>query len=814
MPFILRYTGNDTGAITFTGNTLGLSRDDQVGIPGTRDIIGAFVTTDTSMQFGSYPPGTTSDFQMDSAAAILRLPARSKVLYAELVWAGTYRVSNGTNNYFAFINKPVTMQTPRGDVVTIEPDPATAQESYRNATYNYFRSANVTSQVQAAGAGEYIVGGVVGNIDFGNSTANNCGWTLCVVYEDTKMAFRNLSLRIGIVEIAFGSDPSVSTELTGFATPVSGPLHGRMAICAQDGDANKTGDQVAFGPDEANLSVLSGPNNFVDNFFASQINGDNGELDTSGTFGDRNQINGSPGSNIVGGRQSWDITNVDISPTLANNQTSAVLQLRTVNDGYSVIAVGIYIDINSPRITVLKSVNAEAGAVGQVLTYTVVISNSGTVPANTTLLLDSLPNDTEFVQDSVLINGVPSPGSNPTTGIALGSIDPGESIVISYGARVVNAPADGVIVNNALVEFEYESVPGGPILTGDIPSNDVVTPVPQPLYQLAISKTADRTTASPGETIFYTITVVNLSEAVLTQVQVIDEQLSLFETISELAPGESATFRVAFVVPSGTFAGTELTNIASASATETERVSDTAVVVVAAIPRLAVRKTVDRTTAAPGDTVQFQITVANTGNTTLTDIQVTDPFFGFVRLIDRLQPSEFQTIPLPYLIPFDTLNGTVIGNVATAVSVETPPQQAETVVTIIGNPILSLVKSAPGQVAVDSFLTYTLLVHNRGTIPVFDVLLSDILPAGTRFEPNSVRIRQTNVPGADARLIVIGTIQPGENVRVSFAAKQLNMPVNERVANQATAQFRTVPGGPVYTVKSNVNTVEVTEEEE
>lgn len=35
VPFVLRYSNNDTGAITFTGNTLGLSRSNQTGVPGT-----------------------------------------------------------------------------------------------------------------------------------------------------------------------------------------------------------------------------------------------------------------------------------------------------------------------------------------------------------------------------------------------------------------------------------------------------------------------------------------------------------------------------------------------------------------------------------------------------------------------------------------------------------------------------------------------------------------------------------------------------------------------------------------------------------
>ncbi|OMF59919.1 hypothetical protein BK141_23945 [Paenibacillus sp. FSL R5-0765] len=90
MTFIERYVINDTGAITFTGNTLGLSRSNTVGVPGTVDSIRGYIIKRTSVQFGSYPPGTTNVFKNNSSATVLNLPAGCTVLYAELIWGGTY----------------------------------------------------------------------------------------------------------------------------------------------------------------------------------------------------------------------------------------------------------------------------------------------------------------------------------------------------------------------------------------------------------------------------------------------------------------------------------------------------------------------------------------------------------------------------------------------------------------------------------------------------------------------------------------------------------------------------------------------------
>lgn len=813
MPFVLRFTGNDTGAITFTGNTLGLSRSSQEGVPGTRDFIGAFTSIDTNLQFGSYPAGTVSDFNTNSASAVLRLPVESEVLYAELVWAGTYNVTGGTNNYFAFIDKSVSLTTPQGMTFAVAPDPATAQISHRNATDNYLRSSNVTSIIQSGGAGTYTVAGVVGNIDLGNSTANSCGWALCVVYSDPEMPFRNLSLDVGIVEIAFGSDPSVTTSLSGFATPVSGPVSGRMALVAQDGDANKVGDQVAFGPNEADLTALSGPNNFLNNFFASQINDDSGNLDTSGTFGNRNQINGQPGTQIVGGRQSWDITNVDISETLTNNQTSAVFQLRTTNDGYSVIAVGIYIDINSPRITVEKAVDASAAELGQTLTYTVVIENSGTVSADAVFLLDSLPNDTTFVPGSLTVNGVPNAG-DPLTGVNLGSIAPGSSITVTYQAVVASFPEDGLIRNEALVQFEYQSVAGGEINTGDIPSNEVITTVIPPIYELGITKTVDRATASAGETVFYTITVTNLSNAPLTNVHVTDPTLKFEQTILHLPSDESVTFRVPFTVPLGTLGNTQLLNTAVASSDETGQVTASATIIVPPVPKLEATKTADRTTAAPGDTITYTIKATNTGNIPVTGIVLTDPLLGVVETFNTLAPGQTVTIQRTFVVPTDAANGTVIGNIATIVSVDAPPTSDSNQITVVPPPLMVTKSASPQEVAVGDPITYRIVIANPGPTELVDLRLVDVLPKPLQFVEDSTRVNGHRRPGANPEEIRLGSIASGAEIVVTFLTVPERINETEKVANQAEVTFRVVASGPVFREESNQVVVEVKEEEE
>ncbi|MDF9841808.1 hypothetical protein [Paenibacillus sp. PastF-1] len=99
----------------------------------------------------------------------------------------------------------------------------------------------------------------------GDSAANHAGWTLGVIYQNPSLPFRNMSLRAGAVLVQSTSAPVVTT-ITGFATPVTGALGGRILFSAQEGDANRSGDQALFGPTSANQAALSGPNNFANNF--------------------------------------------------------------------------------------------------------------------------------------------------------------------------------------------------------------------------------------------------------------------------------------------------------------------------------------------------------------------------------------------------------------------------------------------------------------------------------------------------------------------------------------------------------------------
>lgn len=450
MALIRRYAATINGAITFTGNTLGLA-DLSTGTY----YIGAFLTTDTTKQVSGFPPGTTTNWTENKSAAILRFTSSAEVQYAELIWGGTTDASvNGS------LNNPIDFITPNG-TVSLAPDPATAQQ---NGNF-YVRSADVTNLVKAAEDGMYAVGKVP-------ATLGAVGWTLAVAYKDATMTSRNITFFVNDTLIYNGSPQSV--EITDFGTPTTGPVNARLLVTAMQGDTTLVGDQFLFGPTDSTLQAMSGPNNPASNFFATQINDDNGNLDTSGTAGNLNPA--MSGSNGVV-RYGWDITNVDASSVMIHSQNRAVARFTSNSDAYLISGLAIQIDVDSPKIEMEKAVDLSEAKVRDVVTYTVLLVNTKEIEARNAVWTDMLPAELQFVPGSIRVDGVPQPSSDPTTGVLLGTLGLDEPVEITFQAKVVNIPSDEIIENVASLVYEFESAPGLPIATGEAASTTAATKV-------------------------------------------------------------------------------------------------------------------------------------------------------------------------------------------------------------------------------------------------------------------------------------------------------------------------------------------------
>ncbi|MDO7906070.1 hypothetical protein Q5741_06510 [Paenibacillus sp. JX-17] len=865
MTFVNRFFLNVNGALTFTGNTLGLSRSERVGVPGTVDSIGAFITTSTSSQFGTYPPGTTSLFQSNSAAAVLSLPAGSSVLYAELIWGGMY-INNGVD-LSGFIDQPVTFTTPAG-TYRVAPTPATSfnvllavSSGFPNG-FAYTRSADVTDLVVLGGAGNYTTGNVVGTLVIPDPTSNHAGWTLAVAYQNPALPLRNLSLRVGATVIQAASGP-VDTVITGFATPVSGSIKGRILLSAQEGDANKTGDQALFGRTLNSLQVLSGPNNFANNFFASQINKDDGSLDTSGTFGNRNQVNGAPGSNIVGGRQGYDITNVDGSAALERNQTSAYLRLTTSGDGYLVNANGIQIDIDQPLVQVSKTASQNDAVVGDIITYTIRVVNTGKVPAQNAVLFDNQTSSgTTFEANSVIINGTAQPGENPFLGISVGDIPPGGSVTLIYRLKVTSIPEPAVLVDQGRVSYSFQPNPSSPVLDVWVPSNIVKIPVYEPI--VVAEKSADQSQVNVGDTITYTIKVqdtgnipVNVivediiplgTSFVPDSVSVNGSNVPFANPVSGIAagiiqPGQLSTVTFQVLVTSSPPDGI-LRNTADISfiykLPDGRELTGTAVsnelTIPVSSPLVNVVKSVTPAAVIVGETLTYSVFIENQSTGTVTNVVVNDPLPQGSTFVSG--SVTVNGTPTPGVNPANGINvGTISGSGSALVtfqviadSLPSPPElinqatatftfgtttgssTSDEVTVPVFEALLVIGKSAdPQSVTLGETINYNVFLRNIGNIAVSPVVLDPLSPFVT-FIPGTAAVDAVSDPTESPLTgITVPLLQPGESAVVSFQVSFTSAPPDQLILNTSTANFSyELPDGRTLTnsVVSNTNIVQ------
>ena len=145
--------------------------------------------------------------------------------------------------------------------------------------------------------------------------------------------------------------------------------------------------------------------------------------------------------------------------------------------------------------------------------------------------------------------------------------------------------------------------------------------------------------------------------------------------------------------------------------------------IVAAAPALNVTKTESSTGPyGVGDTITYNILVANTGNVTLTNVTVSDPVATVGTCTPAqpgsLAPSASMTCPATYVVTQADVDNGSFTNTATADSAEIGPDTDGETVTFTQTPALSIVKTAlPATFdSVGDVISYSFLVTNSGNV--------------------------------------------------------------------------------------------------
>ena len=341
--------------------------------------------------------------------------------------------------------------------------------------------ADVTDMVRAAGDGEYSVA----DVQAGTGEDRYGGWSLVVAFLDAGEPVRNLTIFDGyaVVRRSPSSDQRVSLDVSGFLTPLTGPVRTDVSVVTYEGDRGLLGDDLRLGG-----SVLADELGEDHNFF----NGTRSGVRTAG-------------ADTIPNAMSFDIDHVAIDGLLANGASSTAIEFTTDNDTYFPGVVAFQTELYAPRLDLALDVDDVNGGdveIGDRLDYRLAMSNNGRDAATAVELGDLVPVGTELVPGSVTVSAS-EPFEMRVAGDVGSEMGPVVDRAMSVGAaatvgyRVVVRDDAGTSVD-AVAGADYVAATSQ--LDMEATSNEVTLPVVRPITVVDPPPTTVPPTTEPPTT--------------------------------------------------------------------------------------------------------------------------------------------------------------------------------------------------------------------------------------------------------------------------------------------------------------------------
>ncbi|WP_136443917.1 DUF7507 domain-containing protein [Pacificoceanicola onchidii] len=452
--------------------------------------------------------------------------------------------------------------------------------------------------------------------------------------------------------------------------------------------------------------------------------------------------------------------------------------------------------VPSLDLTLVKtSITANYDAVGDVLQYEFVVSNTGDV---------TLP---EPVISDTLTGGASCPA---------GGVAPGASVTCTATYTVDQDDIDaGEVPNTASVTATV-----GALSASD--SDDATVPALRSTgltLDKRLNAGSETTFDAVGDILIYDYILTNTGNVTLNGPSVTDDKVTVTCAATEIAPGASVTCTsVNYVVDQPDLDAGSVTNIASAAATgdgpAAEAVSsnsDTVTVEADQNPALDLEKTAPVVAAEDftvGETVTYTFDVTNTGNVTLTQaltgvtqISITDDKIGTFACaaLPLAVGGSVQCTANYVLTSDDVLAGRVVNTAEASAGATVSPEDSAQIAPVF-TPEITLSKTADtaSVAATSDSITYRFTVENTGDTQI-------LLPA------QPITINDPALTGPADCSAQPATLNPGDSfdctgTRVGVTQGEIDA---GQVDNTATASFPFSGGGPTVTIQSNSSSASV-----
>jgi uncharacterized repeat protein (TIGR01451 family) len=390
------------------------------------------------------------------------------------------------------------------------------------------------------------------------------------------------------------------------------------------------------------------------------------------------------------------------NPTDEDSDTTPLLR----NPSISLSKTGTYVDV----------INIGSYSAGDRIDYTFSITNTG----NVTLTNVTITDPTATV-----------------TGTPITSLAPGAINTNAYTATYTLTQAD----IDAGTYFSTASVTGTSPSGSQLSNSDSDTQSIIRLPDLSISKTSVKTEyTTAGEVINYTVVVTNTGNVTLSNVAVNDPLTGLNTTVTTLIPNAEQIFNTAYTITQTDIENGSFTNTATAS---TSSISKTSSVTLPAVKTPEITITIDASPeifSQAGEIIDYTLTITNTGNVILSNIEISDVLTNFTLTIGSLTPGTSQIYNTSYTIkPGDLINGFVTNTVTASTTYDSQAYIFSGGKSVYVNSAdISISKNVNNnRPQVGSQVVFALTVTNHGPDNATLVTATDVLPNGYSYVSHS-----------------------------------------------------------------------------